>query len=81
MIGLYEPNMAEQKPILVVDDEKPAGSWAGRHRWALGLGAVAVAALWWRRSRRKKLSVGSVSDAWLAEHAFESGKSDEQEPF
>jgi MYXO-CTERM domain-containing protein len=61
-------------------DEKPK-SWVVRHKWALGLGAVALAAFWWRRSRRRDFSVSSVSDAWLAEHAVESGKSSDDHLF
>ncbi len=61
------------------DETKPT-SWVGRHKWTLGVGAVALAVFWWRRSSRRDFSVSSVSEAWLAEHAVESGKSEDQ-PF
>ncbi len=52
-------------------------SWLRRNRWRLGSMLVAAIAggIWWRRARRaQSISVGSVSERWLAEQAFEAGQ-------
>jgi hypothetical protein len=38
--------------------------WGG----ALAVTAAIVAGLFWRRTGKKRIDVGAVSDAWLAEH-------------
>ncbi|HSK09135.1 MAG TPA: hypothetical protein VK911_06140 [Vicinamibacterales bacterium] len=52
------------------------GGWMLRNRWKLvvALGAVA-SGFWWGRSRRRPtIDVERVSEQWLAEHTFESGR-------
>jgi hypothetical protein len=51
-------------------------SWLRRNRWRIGMVVVAVVGgLWWRRiGRDSRISVGSVSERWLAEQAFEAGQ-------
>jgi hypothetical protein len=51
-------------------------SWLGRNGWKLGFVFAAVfGGLLWRRSQRvRDISVGAVSERWLAEQAFEAGQ-------
>jgi hypothetical protein len=51
-------------------------SWLGRNRWKLGFALVALlGGVWWRRSHHhQRISVGSVSERWLAEQAFDAGQ-------
>jgi hypothetical protein len=55
-------------------------SWLRRNRWRIGMVVVAVVGgLWWRRTgRENRISVGSVSERWLAEQAFEAGQRTEE---
>jgi hypothetical protein len=53
------------------------GSWLRRNRWRVGglVAAVVAGGIWWRRTARARdFSVGSVSERWLAEQAFEAGQ-------
>jgi hypothetical protein len=52
-------------------------SWLRRNHWRLGMLLVAAAGggWWWHRaSREPRISVGAVSERWLAEQAFEAGQ-------
>jgi hypothetical protein len=51
-------------------------SWFGRNGWKFGfVFAALLGGLWWRRMHRvQNISVGSVSERWLAEQAFEAGQ-------
>jgi hypothetical protein len=51
-------------------------SWLRRNRWRVGLVLAAIAGgVWWHRAGRgERISVGSVSERWLAEQAFEAGQ-------
>lgn len=51
-------------------------SWLSRNRWKLGFAfAALVGGVWWRRTHsHRDISVGSVSERWLAEQAFEAGQ-------
>lgn len=62
--------------VFMPDDD---GSWLRRNRWRLGLIAAAVAGgIWWRHSaQQRNITVGSVSERWLAERAFEAGQRSE----
>jgi hypothetical protein len=55
-------------------------SWLRRNRWRIGMVVVVVVGgLWWRRMLREpRISVGSVSERWLAEQAFEAGQRAEE---
>jgi hypothetical protein len=55
---------------------QPNHSWLSRYGWPLGVVFAAVfGGIWWRRTQRPHgISVGSVSERWLAEQAFESGQ-------
>jgi MYXO-CTERM domain-containing protein len=57
-----------------VDPETDHAHWYVTHRWKLGLALMALAGLWWRRSRRAQITVDRVSEQWLMEHEFEAGK-------
>lgn len=52
-------------------------SWLNRNRWRLGFAVAALlGGVLWRRSHQhsQRISVGSVSERWLAEQAFEAGQ-------
>lgn len=56
-------------------------SWLRRNRWRLGmlLAAVVGGSVWWHRAGRdQRISVGAVSERWLAEQAFEAGQRPEE---
>jgi hypothetical protein len=55
---------------------QPNGSWLNRNRWRLGFAVAALlGGIFWRRSHRSNpISVGAVSERWLAEQAFEAGQ-------
>lgn len=51
--------------------------WLARHPKALLVGVFAAAAAWpiWRQSRRgKRIHLEPLSQRWLAEHEWESGR-------
>jgi hypothetical protein len=51
-------------------------SWLNRNRWRIGMAVAAIlGGYWWHRAgRNERISVGSVSERWLAEQAFDSGQ-------
>jgi hypothetical protein len=51
-------------------------SWLNRNRWRIGMAlAVVLGGYWWHRARRdERISVGTVSERWLAEQAFDAGQ-------
>lgn len=60
-----------------VQVEPDHGSWLSRNRWRLGFALAALlGGVWWRRSHHHPhgINVGSVSERWLAEQAFEAGQ-------
>jgi hypothetical protein len=52
-------------------------SWLSRNRWRIGMLVAAAigGGYWWHRAGRgQRISVGSVSERWLAEQAFDAGQ-------
>jgi hypothetical protein len=51
-------------------------SWLNRNRWRIGMAlAVVIGGYWWHRAGRDQhISVGAVSERWLAEQAFDAGQ-------
>ncbi len=64
-------------PLMDADALLPdRASWLSRNRWKLGLALVAViGGVCYSRFRRShSIEVGSVSEGWLAEQAFQAGQ-------
>jgi hypothetical protein len=51
-------------------------SWLNRNRWRIGVALAAIVGgyLWHRTGRDQRISVGSVSEQWLAEQTFDAGQ-------
>ena len=50
--------------------------WLARHGWKLGFVALVLGGnyLFGRHRRRRAISVDRVSESWLAQHEFDSGR-------
>ncbi len=54
---------------------EPRGRWSERHRGKLIVAGLALlGGILWRRRRQRRIDVGRVSETWLAEREFESGR-------
>jgi hypothetical protein len=65
-------------PKDVKTDQEPQQKWYITHRWGLSVAALTLAGFWWKRRRRSAVVLPPVSEDWLMQHEFESGR-DQQE--